>query len=224
MPHCPAKYCAYAFLALGITLAVSGRALAASGTDRIAEPGKPYSEQLAQQFEWPKGALELVNDPARTFGWNHWFSELPNDIMRFEYRIKDTAELNRLIEKLAAIDSKRGQIIFTLLDPPVHEKLSAAAEFAIGSQPQLDQWYKHLDPEKRKNVWKLTQVPQVGPPTLTIYVRHDAVNLRELAVPNKIDIEIMLTSRPQKGEKPTTLQKEMLRLVEEHEFRQKKVQ
>lgn len=214
----------HAILSVAIGIGLHDYAWAIAGTDRIAEPGKPYSDQLARNLEWPKGVLELVNDPARTFGWNHWFSELPNDVMRFEYRIKDTTELNRLIEKLAAIDSKPGLIVFTTLDPPVHEKISAAAELAIGSQPLLDQWYKHLDPEKRKNVFKLARSPVVSPPTLTIYIRHDAVNLRELAVPDKIDLEIMLTSRPKKGEKPTRLQEDMLRFVEEHEFRQRKVQ
>jgi hypothetical protein len=127
--------CFFVALALGIAAGVCGRAHGIAGTDRIAEPGKPYSEQLARNLEWPKGALELVNDPARTFGWHHWFSELPNDVMRFEYRIKDTAELNRLIEKLAAIDVS--ELIVFAIDRRSTRIRAAAGWLGSGG----GQWY-----------------------------------------------------------------------------------
>jgi hypothetical protein len=69
--------------------------LAAGGTSIVASPGQPASVSTG----WPEGVGELVNDPARTTGWNSWFTEWPNDVNQYAFEIKTMGDLNRLIQK-----------------------------------------------------------------------------------------------------------------------------
>jgi hypothetical protein len=210
--------------ALAIVLLIPSLVYAIGGTDRIAEPDKRFEEQQANWYEWPRGTLELINDEARRFGWHHWFSELPNDANWFDYEAKDTAEINRLIERLATIDSKRVVVIISAGEPPEREKIRVAAEFAIGSQRRLDEWYDQLAADKQFGSQKLDKPPTAAPPELTIYVQHEAVDLDRLEVPTKVDVELLKGDEPKKGETPSALQRDLARFVEQHQFRQKKVQ
>jgi hypothetical protein len=211
-------------LALAMVLLIPSLVYGSSGTDRIAEPGKRYEEQQAKWYEWPRGTLELINDEARRFGWHHWFSELPNDANWFDYEVKDTAEINRLLQRLAAIDSKRHVVILSAEDPPTREKVRVAAEFAIASQRRLDEWYDQLPADKQFGASKIEKRPTAAPPELTIYVQHEAVDLDRLEVPKNVDIELLKRDEPKKGETPSALQRELLRFIEQHQFRQKKIQ
>lgn len=62
----------------------SVHALAAGGTDIVATKSQPAHVAAA----WPEGAGELVNDPARTTGWNSWFTEWPNDVNQYGFDIR----------------------------------------------------------------------------------------------------------------------------------------
>ncbi len=211
-------------MALAIVAAMPVVAYAIAGTDRIAEPGKTFDEQQAKWHEWPAGTLAMINDEARRFGWHHWFSELPNDGNWFDYEVKDTAEINRLIERLAAIASKRHVVVLWPGEPPTHEQVRVAAEFSIGSQRRLDEWYDQLPADKQFGAQKIDKRPTAAPPQLTIYVEHEAVDLDRLEVPKEVDVELLKGHQPKKGEKPSPLQQELMRFVEQHQFRQKKVQ
>jgi hypothetical protein len=211
-------------IALAIVLALPLTAFAVAGTDRIAEPGKRFEVQEAKTYEWPSGTLELINDEARRFGWHHWFSELPNDANWFDYEVKDTAEINRLIERLAAIDSTRKVVVLSADDGPTRERIHVAVEFSIGSQRRLDEWYDHLPADKRFGTQKLDKAPAAASPELTIYVQHEAVDLDRLELPTRVDVELLKRDEPKKGETPSALQRELLKFVEQHRFRQKKFQ
>ncbi len=211
-------------IAVAIVSAMPRAACAISGTDRIAEPGKPFNEQRARWYDWPPGTLAMINDEARRFGWHHWFSELPNDANWFDYEVKDTAEANRLIERIAAIASKRHVVVLSAGEPPTHEKIRVAAVFMIGSQRRLDEWYDQLPADKQFGAQKIDKRPTAAPPHLTIYVEHESIDLDRLEVPKEVDVELLTGHQPKKGEKPSPLQQELMRFVEQHEFRQKKVQ
>ena len=123
---------------LGALALIAANALAMSGTSQVAWPGKP----VAAQPDWPAGVLDLVNDPLRTEGWNPWFSEWPNDVNYYTFKVSDTSDVNRLIAKLAAIKSAKARVFLypgkepralaftTVLD----EGNGAAVVFSIGSQ------------------------------------------------------------------------------------------
>ena len=206
-------------LTLAIVSAMPLVAYAIGGTDRIAEPGKRFDEQQARWYDWPVGTLAMINDEARRYGWHHWFSELPNDGNWFDYEVEDTAEINRLIERMAAIASKRHVVVISAGEPPTHEKVRVAAEFSIGSQRRLDEWYDQLPADKQFGAQKIDKRPSAAPPHLTIYVEHEAVDLDRLEVPKEVDVELLKGHLPKTGEKPSPLQKELIRFVEQHEFR-----
>ena len=54
---------------------------AAGGTDSVAIEGR----QAHVPESWPDGAGEIVNDPARTEGWNSWFTEWPSDVNQYAF-------------------------------------------------------------------------------------------------------------------------------------------
>ena len=94
----PMKRCLRAGLIVLILLA-SSNLFAAGGTHIIASKGQPVAVSVA----WPKGVEELVNDPTRTTGWHSTFCQWPNDVNHYAFEIATTDDLNRLIEKLAAV-------------------------------------------------------------------------------------------------------------------------
>jgi hypothetical protein len=175
---------------LVLVLAVSDDALAEGGTEIIATKG-----QRAQvSTSWPEGVGELVNDASRTYGWNSWFSEWPNDVNQYAFEIKSTDDLNRLIEKLAEIKSDLRQIRLSHLQEPsglgwvtqVSEGNGIAAIFSVGDQARIDEWFKHV--RKPFGKMEFTAAPEAVPPTLTIFVQNEVVNLDELKIPDGIDV------------------------------------
>ena len=78
-----------------------------AGTSVIAAPGRKVSAHDA----WAEGVVELVNDQVRTKGWNSFFSEWPNDVNQYAMEAKSMDDVNRLMQKLAAIKSKE-KIVF----------------------------------------------------------------------------------------------------------------
>jgi hypothetical protein len=80
--------------------------LAAGGTSIVASPG----QKAHVSPNWPEKVREIVNDPLRTSGWNSWFTEWPNDVNHYGFKIASMDEVNRLVEKLAKVNSPLRQI------------------------------------------------------------------------------------------------------------------
>jgi hypothetical protein len=179
-----------ASLFLAFVFSVSDHALARGGTEIVATKGQPAHVSPS----WPEGVGELVNAASRTSGWNSWFSEWPNDVNQYAFEIKSTEDLNRLIEKLAAIKSDLRQIRLSHLKEPnglgwvtrVPEGNGIAVIFSIGDQARIDEWFKRV--RKPFGVMEFTATPEAVPPTLTIFVQNNVVKLDELKIPEGIDV------------------------------------
>jgi hypothetical protein len=179
-------------LCLVTALSVKDDAVAAGGTRIVATKGQP----ALVSPNWPEGAGALVNDASRTSGWNSWFSEWPNDVNQYAFEIKSTDDLNRLIERLAAIKSDLRQIRLSHLKEPnglgwvtrVPEGNGIPVIFSIGDQLQIDQWYKQV--RKPFGVMEFTAAPVAVPPTLTIFVQNESIELKDLNIPEGIDVSM----------------------------------
>lgn len=181
-----------------VVVAVAGtgtRAMGMASVDHIVSKGQEYSQQLADQWAWPAGTMDLVNDPLRTDGWLPWFSELPNDVNRFQLDLKNTDDANRLIAKLAKVKADRVIVVLSSDDGPVwlrnwrmRSAEDTAAEFHLGSQKRLDDWFKHL-PNGKFGAHTYTEAPKAQPPTLTIYVARGVVDLSKLEIPQNVKVE-----------------------------------
>lgn len=166
------------------------RAMAAGGTSIVATKGQPV--QVSPN--WPEGVGDLVNDASRTSGWNSWFSEWPNDVNQYAFDIHSSDDLNRLITKLAAIKCNLRQIRLSHLKEPrglgwvtqAPEENGIAVVFSIGDQARIDEWFKSV--RKPFGVMEFTATPEAVPPTLTIFVQNEVVNLDELTIPAGIDV------------------------------------
>ncbi|MEP6664556.1 MAG: hypothetical protein ABJC04_12925 [Verrucomicrobiota bacterium] len=187
--------------------------MAISSTSEVAREG----QAVPTDPDWPKGVVELVNDPLRTDGWNPWFSEWPNDVYHYGMRVRNAEDINHLITKLAAIKTTNAQVclrpekeVGSLGFITVIEKGNGlAATFSFGNQKRINQWFEHL-PEiepgvKKFGVHRLTKPPEALPPTLTLYVGHAAVDLKKIQIPEKIKVisEISDSDRKVQLDDPT---------------------
>lgn len=179
-----------ALLALILSVAAPAVVLAVGGSEFIAAKGQPASVSPG----WPEGSAELVNDPLRTSGWNSWFSEWPNDVNQYAFEVRSTDDLNRLIEKLAAIQSDVRQIRLSHLKEPnglgwvtcIPKGNKIPVIFSIGDQTVIDKWYKRV--RKPFGKMEFTAAPVAVPPTLTIFAQNNSVKLDELKIPEGIDV------------------------------------
>ncbi|HEY3969472.1 MAG TPA: hypothetical protein VGM05_33270 [Planctomycetaceae bacterium] len=171
-----------------VALLVPSVLCAAGGTAVIARKGKAVTVPAA----WPAGIAEIVNDQTRTSGWNSWFSEWPNDVNQYAFEIATTDDVNRLIEKLAKVKSDVRQIRLSYLREPaglgwttrLPEGNCLAVIFSVGDQARIDEWYRQV--RKPFGVMEFTAAPVAVPPTLTIFVQNDLVNLDHIKVPKGI--------------------------------------
>lgn len=186
----------FAGLLFGAVLLAGPHASAVSGTSQVAWPGKV----VAAETSWPEGVLALVNDPLRTKGWNPWFSEWPNDLNRYGFQVTNTSQVNRLLQKLAAVKSPKLQLrlnpekearslgFSTVLD----EGNGTGVLFSIGNQARLDEWFARLPEEtpgvRKFGVHRLREAPTATPPTLTLFVAHPAVQLEQLEIPKTLEV------------------------------------
>ena len=178
---------------LGISLLTSTTAIlwAAGGTSNIASKGSKASLSPG----WPLGVESIVNDPARTVGYNSWFSEWSNDVNQYVYEINSMEDVNRLIEKLANVKESLVQLRLNPMKAPegfgwvsrFPEGNSIAVVFSIGDQERVNQWYARV----RKPFGKIefVDVPVAVPPTLTIFVQHKLIDLEKLKVPENVVVE-----------------------------------
>lgn len=168
----------------------SGDLFAAAGTTTVASKGR----ETYVKPHWPDGVAAIVNDPARTSGWNNWFSEWPNDVNQYAFEIASTDDLNRLIAKLAAVNSELRQIHLSPLKEPEHlggthhlpKGNGISVIFSIGDQVQIDEWYKHV--RKPFGMIEFDGVPVAVPPSLTIFVQHKWCKLDEIKIPAGISV------------------------------------
>jgi hypothetical protein len=171
-------------------IVASSQAVAAGGTSIVATRGTDAYVSPG----WPEGAAALVNDEQRTTGWNDWFSEWPNDCNHYAYAVQSTADINRLIEKLAAIKGDLLQVRLSFLKEPqglgwvtsLDEGNDIPVIFSIGDQQQMDEWYGHV--RKPFGVIEFKDCPVAVKPTLTIFVQQEVVNLDELRIPAGVEV------------------------------------
>src|SRR5262245_52598993 len=100
MSNAPISKSKFAFFLLSLFAAF--HALAMSWTSKVASTG----QAVLAQSHWPSGVLELLNDPLRADGWNPGFSEWPNDVSHYEFKILESGDIQPLIKKFTAIRSK----------------------------------------------------------------------------------------------------------------------
>ncbi|MDZ4779813.1 MAG: hypothetical protein SGJ19_06135 [Planctomycetia bacterium] len=166
------------------------RCLAEAGTSTVASAGHEVSPDDA----WPKGVIDLLNDPARTDGWNPWFSEWPNDVCHYGYDVQNIDDVNRLIEKFAKIETEIRQVHLSNKAEPdllgwvtrAPEKNGIAVLYSAGDQVRVDQWYGHV--RKPFGEIEFTGTPVAVPPTLTIFVGNAKIDLAQLKVPAGIEV------------------------------------
>ena len=166
-------------------LLTTSAALAAGGTDIVAREGQPAHVRQS----WPEGAGEIVNDPARTKGWNSWFSEWPSDVNQYGFRVKSIDDVNRLIAKLAEVDAPLKRIHLSPLPEPsalgfvtvLPQRNRIPVIFSIGDQSAIDRWYERV--EKPFGKMEFVDTPVAVPPTLTIFVGHQQIELDQLEIP-----------------------------------------
>lgn len=166
--------------------------LAGGGTRSIATAGR----EAYVAPDSAEGVADLVNDESRTSGWNSWFTEWPNDVNHYAYEIESTEDLNRLISKLAAIQTDLRQIRLSYRKEPTGlgfmTKLPGdngiPVMFSLGHQPTIDQWFERT--RKPFGVLEFTGTPVAVPPTLTLFVQNEAIDLQKLKIPDGISITI----------------------------------
>ena len=108
--------------------------------------------------------------------------------------VKTTDDLNRLVEKLAAVKSDVRQIHLScpkapnglgwVTSAPKDNKIPVI--FSIGDQSQIDEWYKRV--RKPFGVMEFTATPVAVPPTLTIFAQNEVVDLNTLKIPEGIAV------------------------------------
>lgn len=169
----------------------ASESFAMAGTDIVATKG----QRAYIPDGWPKGVGELVNDEARSTGWNDWFSEWPNDVNHFGFEVASTADVNRLVEKLASIKSDLLQVRLCPMKEPgglgwvthLPAGNNIAVIFSIGDQSKIDEWYKHV--RKPFGVMEFLAVPIAVPPTITVFVQNELIDLDKLSIPKGIVVE-----------------------------------
>lgn len=171
-----------------------------SGTTQVASEGKPLPTDLALMYGWPDGVLNVLNDPLRTNGWNPFFSECSSDVKFYEIQLRENDDVRRIVAKFSEIRSDETRILLSPtseargfgFSSSLPEGNGTAAVFSIGVQETIDQWYRSLpeiEPGVRKfGVHRYTECPQARPPTLTLYVGNEAIDLSKLEVPAEIEV------------------------------------
>jgi hypothetical protein len=203
-------FCLSIPLAAAVFLSAPSVVWAIAGFSPVAADG----QRVEANPQWPTKMMDVVNDPARTVGWNSWFSECPNDINHFAFVAKSTDDLNRVLKKLATVDAKGTTVILALgREFPVgnfsflKKGNNATAVFAFGNQAIINQWYVHLkEPDGEPGVKKFgmnryTEPPKAMSPTLTIYVENPAVDIEKLVIPAALTVTAAITKEEREARK-----------------------
>ena len=211
----------YFVLSLAASLLLVRSAFGIAGYSSVASEGRAVEEESG----WPAKMVDLVNDPARTVGWNFWFSDCPNDVNHYALLAKNTDDLNRLIKKLAATKAKGATVALALGKEYPAGKFSflkpgngIAAVLGFGNQVTLNEWFSHLkeiEPGVRQfGVHRYTAPPDAMPPTLTIYVEHPAVDRVKLEIPAEVHVIASVSKEEREKRKDEAAIKTIDRLLE----------
>jgi HEAT repeat protein len=214
---------------------VSVSVFAMSSTTQVAYEGKPITEVAVEGNGWPVGVLELLNDPLRANGWNSWFSECPNDVNRYEFKLHTGDDLKQVVRKLAKIHCKTVRIELDPRKEPrglgfttvLPEGNGIAAVFSIGSQPIMDRWFRRLpeiEPGIRMfGVNRYTECPKACPPTLTLFIGNSVIDLAKLDIPVEVQVSGSLSESYRKEHENDPLVKAIDKFVSKHKGKQKAV-
>ena len=183
------KYTIFSFL---ISLSCSATCLGMAGTSVVAKKGQAVKPHKG----CPKGLGELVNDDVRTTGWNSFFSEWPNDVTQYAMQPKSMDDVNRLVEKLAAIESDEKLIYLCCETEPtvlgwtnsLEKGNGISAIFSIGDQKRMDEWYARV--RKPFGLIEFVACPAAVPPTLTLFVANPLIDLEKLRIPEGVTVEM----------------------------------
>ncbi|QDU54371.1 hypothetical protein [Aeoliella mucimassa] len=178
-------------MAVCLAMSFASRTNAMGGTSMVATEGQPAFILPGL----PEGTAAVLNDPARTFGWNSWFSEWPNDVNQYAFKIESTDDVNRLLELLAAIQCDVRQVKLSHLKEPsglgwvtkLDEGNDTPVVFSVGNQKRIDQWYAQV--RKPFGVMEFTAAPVAVPPTLTLFVQNEKIKLDELKIPDGLAVD-----------------------------------
>ncbi len=178
----------------------------------------PMAREIAAQYAWPAGTLDLVNDPARVEGWHPIFSECPNDSQTFGYRLDSTREANRLLKVLAQVKGERPAV---LLDPKAefrwdrHARVGYEATFAVGSRKVLEEWWRRL-PGGKFGVHVYKEAPKARPPQFTLFVGSEKIALEQLRVPRELPVATLPAEELRKQKVPEALISRIQAFVKSH--------
>ena len=119
-----------------------------AGTAVVASAGRPVTPDPA----WPEGLAAVVNAPARTDGWNPWFSEWPNDVNHYRYELETTDQANVLLRAFAAVRAKGLRVRLSPSPEPrslgwastLPEGNGTAVVLSVGDQGRVDEWHARL--------------------------------------------------------------------------------
>jgi hypothetical protein len=191
-------------LAIAALAFASSRCRAAAGTDQIAYKGQPIQDRAG----WQRGVVELLNDPRRGDGWSDWFSEWPSDVGHYEFHATNTEQLNEVIATFCRIEVA-SPAANQAPPPPLEIHLCPLAEpsgygwvsrfekgnripavFSLGNQQELDNWFARtvLPKDGKFGVMRFDNVPVAVPPTLTIFVGNDSIDLTKIRIPERIHV------------------------------------
>jgi hypothetical protein len=172
--------------------------------------------------------MALINDPLRGDGWTPCFSEWPNDVNHYAMRVKSPKDVQHLIDLLVEIEGSSVSVFLAPGSEPtglgfttsLPEGNGIGATFSVGSQKRIDQWYEHLDkvkPGVRKFGVHIYEKPPIAlPPTLTLYVGNEAVDLATFQIPVKVDVGRRYSEKYRDEHKDDRAVQEIEKLVKEH--------
>jgi len=226
-----------ALCAAAALLLAPPRAHGMSEVGQVARKGQPVPKSFVVRQGWPQGALDMVNDPARENGWGLYgwglVSGTEAHLCHFGMNVQTPQDVDRLIQKLAQVKARPLRLALS----PTHEGTSIGfvrtmrggkdigAVFSIGSQKVLDEWFQRMSKsESGKRILGrggYTKRPTAQPPTLTLYVANDAVDLGALLVPAGIDVSALMPKKSRAKHPDDPLVREIKAFIENHKALQR---
>jgi hypothetical protein len=206
-------------VAILLVLCVGRPAFAMASTDIIEGPMENSTVAL---YGFPDNALPLINDWHRFWAWHPWFSELPNAAYFFAYSAATLNDVNELLGYFGEIHAKE---LVIELDPSAQSGVERAKSkdkpepgpltLCLVSKSALDHWFDHLD-EKGKKKFGVTERPQPSPPTMTIHVGHELIDLEELKLPSNVTVTAQISDWQRKDPKLAKTIEKIEKFMAEH--------
>lgn len=178
-------------LAAGLVLTLAGQASALYLVDLYG--ASPLPAVTAEDHGWAKGTLELVNHPTRRQGWSPFFSECPNDVEHFGYRLRNMDDVNGLLDTLGRVDAKVSVLLSLEREYRWDREATEGfeAHFVLGSQKRMDEWWSRL-PDGKFGVHTYPKPPTALAPQLTLYVGSGKIDMRRLRVPPQLPVAALI--------------------------------